>query len=554
MLDLFADAGPFAYVLLMMFPAAGVFTLVCAGLAVAEFRVPSPVWLLGALALTATSSLGTIFGLQMTLAALGHASIETKPMLAGAGLSVALIVDVFGAAMAAVVASGGAWFAGLASLRSDPDDPWNFGMAAGISAVVCLGAAGVFLVSPSSLLGIPLAVFAAGPPLAIAALRGSENPERAARLADLRVTVALLSATAVLCATGATWLCGRSIAAQARSRASAETIAVMVDHADQIMGGSALAGLIGTVLLGGVGVAAAAPLAKHLANRHFALSLLGWIAVLAPLLGLRGYETVLMAQVEVVVATQVGVAPSDDLMSPYSEKATAEPHRREVDLVVSRRDIVADGMWVLDLQVGIDVRTGEERIEFPSEELDNGRVPKVLEALKNAGSGQTLLLQCDRRLPWSVVKPLLATARQAGATRLELLVLTPEGYRIVELDEEERIPPEATLEDWVKSREGGPALGAPSEEQVFHIATAICTEEACEAANPCCNSCMHHGDWQSQTGLRLAFDELPTCAVDGCGRCDFALEATGSASGDVFKATKVRKIPIPFTVGAQNGK
>jgi hypothetical protein len=66
-------------------------------------------------------------------------------------------------------------------------------------------------------------------------------------------------------------------------------------------------------------------------------------------------------------------------------------------------------------------------------------------------------------------------------------------------------------------------------------AVATCTLMACPG-NSCCNSCTFSGWTDVERGLAAVAGPqapaLPTCDVDGCGRCAFSLEAEGAPGPD----------------------
>lgn len=133
----------------------------------------------------------------------------------------------------------------------------------------------------------------------------------------------------------------------------------------------------------------------------------------------------------------VSVAPSDDLQIPIS--SAEKTPKLAVNVVVSRKDIIVDGEWVLDLEQGIDDATGEEQLSVPAEDKRGQLVSKLYDVLlekaetaKDLGA-QTgsadfefkgeILLQVDRRMPFSVVREVMFTAGQAQFGNFRFVVI-----------------------------------------------------------------------------------------------------------------------------------
>jgi hypothetical protein len=97
------------------------------------------------------------------------------------------------------------------------------------------------------------------------------------------------------------------------------------------------------------------------------------------------------------------------------------------------------------------------------------------------------------------------------------------------------------------ARGGGAGADKPGGNIVrLEMAPGLCTEEVCPASNPCCDSC-GAGEWFTagtpRRAARAATGQLPICLVDGCGRCPFALAASGVVMGDDFVATRWTRVP-----------
>lgn len=133
----------------------------------------------------------------------------------------------------------------------------------------------------------------------------------------------------------------------------------------------------------------------------------------------------------------ISVAPSDDLQVPIS--TSMKPPKLAVNVVVSRKDIVVDGAWVLDLEQAIDEETGDEQTAVPEDEKRGQLVSKLYDALlEKAENAKDLgvrtgnadfefkgevLLQCDRRLPFSVIREVMFTAGQAQFGNFRFVVI-----------------------------------------------------------------------------------------------------------------------------------
>lgn len=134
----------------------------------------------------------------------------------------------------------------------------------------------------------------------------------------------------------------------------------------------------------------------------------------------------------------ISVAPSDDLQVPVS--SSIKPPKMAVNVVVSRKDIVVDGAWVLDLDKSIDDSTGNEQVNVPADEKNGGMlISKLHEVLSakaesakdlgaRAGSEEfgfkgEVLLQVDKRIPFSVIREVMFTAGQAQFANFRFVVV-----------------------------------------------------------------------------------------------------------------------------------
>ncbi len=136
-------------------------------------------------------------------------------------------------------------------------------------------------------------------------------------------------------------------------------------------------------------------------------------------------------------ADDISVAPSDDLQIPIST-ALKKP-LLAVNVVVSRREIVVDGVRVLVLTKVQDEKTGQEVIAIPSDEkrgqmisklydrlLDKAEIAKDLGARAGTDDAEfkgEVLLQCDKRLPFGVIREVMYTAGQAQFGQFRFVVI-----------------------------------------------------------------------------------------------------------------------------------
>ncbi len=133
----------------------------------------------------------------------------------------------------------------------------------------------------------------------------------------------------------------------------------------------------------------------------------------------------------------ISVTPSEDLQIPVS--SALKPPKLAVNVVVSRKEILVDSVPVLRLERVADSETGEETVQVPDDSktgqlIDTlyDRLQEKAETAKDLGSragssdldfkGQ-VLLQCDRRLPFSVVREVMYTAGQAQFGEFRFVVI-----------------------------------------------------------------------------------------------------------------------------------
>ena len=128
-------------------------------------------------------------------------------------------------------------------------------------------------------------------------------------------------------------------------------------------------------------------------------------------------------------ANDVQVEGSDDLHLPTS---TADvPGRFTVNVVVTRRSIAVDGERVAELVRETDA-TGAETYAAPDLERLSAVLAQKVEGARKAelpeGEGESeireVLLQVDRRMPFSVIREVMATAGAAGFGSFRFVVIS----------------------------------------------------------------------------------------------------------------------------------
>lgn len=137
----------------------------------------------------------------------------------------------------------------------------------------------------------------------------------------------------------------------------------------------------------------------------------------------------------------VSVAPSDDLVIPISS-ATAPP-KLAVNVVITRHDILVDGERLVSLSETVDPTTGQTVTIVPAEARKGpmisalfDRLHEKAETAKDLGAKSNnesmafkgeILLQCDKHLPFSVVRDVMFTAGQAQFSKFRFVVLSKNG-------------------------------------------------------------------------------------------------------------------------------
>ena len=137
----------------------------------------------------------------------------------------------------------------------------------------------------------------------------------------------------------------------------------------------------------------------------------------------------------------ISIAASDDLELPSSN--TRKDPEVAVQLVASKTQIVVDGVPVLNMtMVDDEDNPGQQLIAVPDDEKKGQMISRLydrlLEKAENAkalgeASGSTeyefkgrILLQCDKTLPFSVIREVMYTAGQAQFGEFKFVVYKQE--------------------------------------------------------------------------------------------------------------------------------
>lgn len=136
----------------------------------------------------------------------------------------------------------------------------------------------------------------------------------------------------------------------------------------------------------------------------------------------------------------ISVAPSKDLQVPISTAEKAP--KLAVNVVVSQSEIVVDGERVLSLERQTNT-AGQDVAAVPESEkrgqLINALYDRLLEkaetakdlAMRSGGDDfefkGEILLQCDKRLPFSIIREVMFTAGQAQFGNFRFVVIKGSG-------------------------------------------------------------------------------------------------------------------------------
>jgi len=139
-------------------------------------------------------------------------------------------------------------------------------------------------------------------------------------------------------------------------------------------------------------------------------------------------------------ATDVSVAPSDDLTLPFSSAQKAP--EVAVNLVLEQGRILVDGVPVVTLTKQTDEKSGKELVAVPESEMQGQNIGELYEVLyEKAEQAKALgdrsnnpdlafkgriLLQVDKEMPYSVLRSVMYTAGQAQFGEFKFVVYKQE--------------------------------------------------------------------------------------------------------------------------------
>jgi biopolymer transport protein ExbD len=138
----------------------------------------------------------------------------------------------------------------------------------------------------------------------------------------------------------------------------------------------------------------------------------------------------------------ISVAASADLQLPTSTAATRP--ELAVNLIVTKTQIIVDGVPVMQLtMIPDDENPGQELIAVPEDEKKGQMITRLYDrllekaeqakALGEASGSKThefkgrILLQCDKTLPFSVIREAMYTAGQAQFGEFRFVVYKTSG-------------------------------------------------------------------------------------------------------------------------------
>lgn len=139
-------------------------------------------------------------------------------------------------------------------------------------------------------------------------------------------------------------------------------------------------------------------------------------------------------------ASDVSVAPSDDLTLPFSSAQKAP--EIAVNLVVEQNRILVDGAPVVSLEMRTDEKTGKSAPAIPEGDMQGQTIGDLYEvlyekaeqadALGKRSNNEDLafkgriLLQVDKEMPYSVLRSVMYTAGQAKFGEFKFVVYKQE--------------------------------------------------------------------------------------------------------------------------------
>ena len=137
----------------------------------------------------------------------------------------------------------------------------------------------------------------------------------------------------------------------------------------------------------------------------------------------------------------ISVTPTADLVVPIS--SATKPPKLAVQVVVSKSQILVDGVVVMSLVQSTNPVTGVDVPSIPASEKQGQMIQKLYEKLlTKAETAKTqaqrtdredlafkgeILLQCDSSLPFSVIREVMYTAGQAQFSNFRFVVIKSGG-------------------------------------------------------------------------------------------------------------------------------
>lgn len=136
-------------------------------------------------------------------------------------------------------------------------------------------------------------------------------------------------------------------------------------------------------------------------------------------------------------AEDISVAASEDLQLPSS--TSLKDPETAVNVVVSKKEVIVDGVKVLDLTLIPDEENpGQQIIAVPEDEKRGQMITRLFDRLSEKASAAKaigeatgsdemgfkgrVLLQCDKTLPFSVIREVMYTAGQAQFGEFKFVV------------------------------------------------------------------------------------------------------------------------------------
>ncbi len=273
--------GPFMWPLLLLLPVGLVVPLGLGFFSLRGKRVPAVLWVLVPGMALLIGLLGTAQGLDQASKAVEHASVSVQATLAHAGMSIALVTQLAGAGLAAVLLVVAGWVAGLSGLRrgEGAEASWlSAGVVAGVVILGGLGCLGLSMVTRSGsgfVMFVGAMLFPCGLYLVPAALFKGGSEANQARLTENRLAASLCLLFSVGAAGIAVISRARIMVHEAHAFASAEAKMIFLASSQGLddLGGMVLWASLAVVAV--AALAAMVPVIGGLGNRRAAISLAG---------------------------------------------------------------------------------------------------------------------------------------------------------------------------------------------------------------------------------------------------------------------------------------